>query len=218
MPAGCSTRSTSCASGRATRRVTSASLATGDDHALAIVEACRNVPGVVVERVSTGPSCCTSAARSRWCRRSPVKTRDDLSMAYTPGVARVCLAIAKDRERVWNLTMKQQHRRRRGAMARGARARRHRSRRGDAGDGGQGAAVQGVRRRRRVADVPRDQGPRSRSSPPSRRSRPVSAASTSRTSPRRAASRSSGGCSASLDIPVFHDDSTAPRSSHSRRS
>ena len=33
-----------------------------------------------------------------------------------------------------------------------------------------------------------------------------SAASTSRTSPRRAASRSRSGCSETLDIPVFHDD------------
>ena len=28
-----------------------------------------------------------------------VKTRDDLSMAYTPGVARVCLAIQQDSRR-----------------------------------------------------------------------------------------------------------------------
>ena len=39
-----------------------------------------------------------------------------------------------------------------------------------------------------------------------RRSRPASAASTSRTSPRRAASRSRRGCATELDIPVFHDD------------
>jgi malate dehydrogenase (oxaloacetate-decarboxylating) len=37
---------------------------------------------------------------------TPVKTRDDLSMAYTPGVARVCQAIAEDPERAWNLTIK----------------------------------------------------------------------------------------------------------------
>src|SRR5262249_20745560 len=36
----------------------------------------------------------------------PVGTRDDLSMAYTPGVARVCLAIHEDRERAFALTMK----------------------------------------------------------------------------------------------------------------
>ena len=39
--------------------------------------------------------------------KSPLKTRDDLSMAYTPGVARVCLAIAEDHSKVWNLTIKQ---------------------------------------------------------------------------------------------------------------
>ena len=37
---------------------------------------------------------------------APVKTRDDLSMAYTPGVARVCQAIAADPESAWSLTIK----------------------------------------------------------------------------------------------------------------
>ncbi len=36
----------------------------------------------------------------------PLKTRDDLSMAYTPGVARVCRAIAADRGAARNLTIK----------------------------------------------------------------------------------------------------------------
>src|SRR3954470_15804764 len=36
----------------------------------------------------------------------PVKTRDDLSMAYTPGVARVCEAIAADREKAFQYTVK----------------------------------------------------------------------------------------------------------------
>src|SRR5438132_10178390 len=36
----------------------------------------------------------------------PIRTRDDLSMAYTPGVARVCLAIREDRQRAFSLTMK----------------------------------------------------------------------------------------------------------------
>ena len=38
--------------------------------------------------------------------RLPLKTRDDLSMVYTPGVARVSRAIAEDPEKVWNLTIK----------------------------------------------------------------------------------------------------------------
>ena len=36
----------------------------------------------------------------------PLKTRDDLSMAYTPGVARVCLAIAENRDDARQLTIK----------------------------------------------------------------------------------------------------------------
>ena len=39
--------------------------------------------------------------------KTPLKTRDDLSMAYTPGVARVSSAIAEDPSKVWNLTIKQ---------------------------------------------------------------------------------------------------------------
>ena len=39
--------------------------------------------------------------------KAPLKTRDDLSMAYTPGVARICKAIAEEPAKVWNLTIKQ---------------------------------------------------------------------------------------------------------------
>ena len=35
-----------------------------------------------------------------------VRNRDTLSMAYTPGVARICQAIAEDRQRVFDLTVK----------------------------------------------------------------------------------------------------------------
>lgn len=38
--------------------------------------------------------------------RIPVKTRDDLSMAYTPGVARVCTAIAEDPDSAFSLTIR----------------------------------------------------------------------------------------------------------------
>jgi malate dehydrogenase (oxaloacetate-decarboxylating) len=37
----------------------------------------------------------------------PLNTREDLSMVYTPGVARVCMAIHEDREKVYDLTIKQ---------------------------------------------------------------------------------------------------------------
>jgi malate dehydrogenase (oxaloacetate-decarboxylating) len=38
--------------------------------------------------------------------KHPLKTRDDLSMAYTPGVARVCSAIAEDPDKAFQYTIK----------------------------------------------------------------------------------------------------------------
>jgi malate dehydrogenase (oxaloacetate-decarboxylating) len=38
--------------------------------------------------------------------KTGIKTRDDLSMAYTPGVARVCMEIAGDREKAFEYTIK----------------------------------------------------------------------------------------------------------------
>ncbi len=38
--------------------------------------------------------------------KSPVKSREDLSLAYTPGVAEPCKVIAKDREAAYTYTMK----------------------------------------------------------------------------------------------------------------
>ena len=95
----------------------------------------------------------------------------------------------------------------------GARPRRHRPAGGDAGDGGQGAAVQGARRRRRVPALPRDPGRRrDRRVRQGGRAR-ASAASTSRTSPRRAASRSSAASAPSSTSRSSTTTSTAPRSS-----
>jgi malate dehydrogenase (oxaloacetate-decarboxylating) len=38
--------------------------------------------------------------------KQPLRTRDDLSMAYTPGVARVCETIAEDRSKAFQYTIK----------------------------------------------------------------------------------------------------------------
>src|SRR2546423_13969261 len=38
--------------------------------------------------------------------KTGIRTRDDLSMAYTPGVARVCQAIDADRDRAFDFTIK----------------------------------------------------------------------------------------------------------------
>jgi malate dehydrogenase (oxaloacetate-decarboxylating) len=81
-------------------------LATDGAHAEAIVKACRDVSGVTVENVSDRTFLLHLGGKIHMSSNAPVKTRDDLSMAYTPGVARVCEAIAADPDRAWNLTIK----------------------------------------------------------------------------------------------------------------
>ena len=81
-------------------------LATDATHADAIVAACSELPGSEVEAVSDRTFLLHLGGKIHMDANAPVKTRDDLSMAYTPGVARVCQAIADDPEKAWNLTVK----------------------------------------------------------------------------------------------------------------
>jgi malate dehydrogenase (oxaloacetate-decarboxylating) len=71
-----------------------------------IVAAVRALPGVEVEHVSDRTFLLHLGGKIEVVPKAPLKTRDDLSMAYTPGVARVCQAIADDPDSVWNLTIK----------------------------------------------------------------------------------------------------------------
>ena len=80
--------------------------ATDVAHAEAIGRAARAVPGVEVENVSDRTFLMHLGGKIHMDSNAPVKTRDDLSMAYTPGVARVCQAIADNRDDAWNLTIK----------------------------------------------------------------------------------------------------------------
>ncbi len=81
--------------------------ASDTDHLERIVEQVRAVDGVEVERVSDRTFLMHLGGKIEMRSKVPVKTRDDLSMAYTPGVARICQAIAADRTSAWNLTIKQ---------------------------------------------------------------------------------------------------------------
>ena len=75
-------------------------------HIERIAAAVRSLDGVEVEHVSDRTFLLHLGGKIEVRSKAPVKTRDDLSMAYTPGVARVCAAIAEDPEKVWNLTVK----------------------------------------------------------------------------------------------------------------
>jgi malate dehydrogenase (oxaloacetate-decarboxylating) len=81
-------------------------LADDDSHLEAIVAAVRAVPGIEVVNVSDRVFLAHLGGKLEVTPRSPLKTRDDLSIVYTPGVARVSRAIADDPEKVWNLTIK----------------------------------------------------------------------------------------------------------------
>ena len=81
--------------------------ASDTDHLERIVERVREVEGVEVERVSDRTFLMHLGGKIEMQSKVPVKTRDDLSMAYTPGVARICRAIHEDRDSAWNLTIKQ---------------------------------------------------------------------------------------------------------------
>ena len=82
-------------------------LAADASHLDEVVDAVRHVEGVEVLDVSDRTFLVHLGGKIEVVPRSPVKTRDDLSMAYTPGVARVSKAISDDPQKVWTLTTKQ---------------------------------------------------------------------------------------------------------------
>jgi len=77
------------------------------NHLDEVVEAVSNLDGIEVVHVSDRTFLMHLGGKIEIVPRAPVKTRDDLSMAYTPGVARVSRAIADDPAKVWTLTAKQ---------------------------------------------------------------------------------------------------------------
>ena len=81
-------------------------LAEDEAHVRAIVGAVRALPGIEVEHVSDRTFLLHLGGKIEVVPKTPLRTRDDLSMAYTPGVARVCEAIADDPDAAWNLTIK----------------------------------------------------------------------------------------------------------------
>ena len=76
------------------------------DHAEEIVQSMRAIPGVVVNKVSDRTFLLHLGGKIETNVKVPLRNRDDLSMAYTPGVARVSLAIAANPDDVRRLTVK----------------------------------------------------------------------------------------------------------------
>jgi malate dehydrogenase (oxaloacetate-decarboxylating) len=76
------------------------------EHADAIVEALSGVDGVMLSKVSDRTFLLHLGGKIETNVKVPLRNRDDLSMAYTPGVARVSRAIAANPDDVRRLTVK----------------------------------------------------------------------------------------------------------------
>ena len=76
------------------------------DHAQEINTALAAHAGLTVRKVSDRTFLLHLGGKLEIASKVPLKTRDDLSRAYTPGVARICQAIVDDPTDVRRLTMK----------------------------------------------------------------------------------------------------------------
>ena len=76
------------------------------EHEDKIVNAVKDIDGIEVLQTSDRTFLMHLGGKIEVVSKMPLKTRADLSMAYTPGVARVCEAIHDDPEKVFTLTIK----------------------------------------------------------------------------------------------------------------
>jgi malate dehydrogenase (oxaloacetate-decarboxylating) len=80
--------------------------AASSTHAEQIIAALEQVEGVEVVHVSDRTFLMHLGGKIEVVSKTPLRTRDDLSMAYTPGVARVCEAIHQSPDKAYTLTIK----------------------------------------------------------------------------------------------------------------
>ena len=80
--------------------------ASGRDHWGQILDAIDAVEGAQVIDTTDRTFLLHVGGKIEQSNKHPLKTRDDLSMVYTPGVARVCLAIADDEDKAFQYTIK----------------------------------------------------------------------------------------------------------------
>jgi malate dehydrogenase (oxaloacetate-decarboxylating) len=80
--------------------------ASGRDHWEQILQAIDAIDGADVIDTTDRTFQLHIGGKIEQANRHPLKTRDDLSMVYTPGVARVCRAIADDPDKAFQYTIK----------------------------------------------------------------------------------------------------------------
>jgi malate dehydrogenase (oxaloacetate-decarboxylating) len=94
------------ASGHEKLRIDVTIAASSTEHADQIVGQLRDIVGVVIGKVSDRTFLMHLGGKIEMQSKHPIRNRDDLSMIYTPGVARVCMAIAANPEDARRLTIK----------------------------------------------------------------------------------------------------------------
>jgi malate dehydrogenase (oxaloacetate-decarboxylating) len=77
-----------------------------EGNAADVAVAARGVAGIEILEVEDRTFAMHQGGKLTIDTKRPLRDRDDLAMAYTPGVARVCMAIAEDRRQVHRYTMK----------------------------------------------------------------------------------------------------------------
>ena len=80
--------------------------ASNEEHSRQLVDVVQAIVGVDVHKVSDRTFLLHLGGKIEVKSKVPLKTRDDLSMAYTPGVGRVCLALEANPDDVPRLTIK----------------------------------------------------------------------------------------------------------------
>src|SRR4029450_10983799 len=94
------------ASGHERLRIDVTCAARDTDHAEQLVEAMRSVPGVIIGKISDRTFLMHLGGKIEMNTKHPIRNRDDLSMIYTPGVARVCPAMPRSPRAARRLTIK----------------------------------------------------------------------------------------------------------------
>ncbi|ASC71376.1 NAD-dependent malic enzyme [Halomicronema hongdechloris C2206] len=80
--------------------------AASTEHAEEIVQAVRALPEIEVLAVSDRTFSLHEGGKIHIKSRLPLHSQEDLAMAYTPGVGRICMEISQRPERVYDLTIK----------------------------------------------------------------------------------------------------------------
>jgi malate dehydrogenase (oxaloacetate-decarboxylating) len=90
-----------------TKIVRDISIGVGDaDHGAEVLDTIRKLKGVTVRSVSDPVFQVHAGGKIEIHNKTAVTGRGDLSRVYTPGVARVCMAIHREPEAAWSLTVK----------------------------------------------------------------------------------------------------------------